>query len=146
MYLYWETRNSCGLTVQAELREATYSESGGTAPGNLIVTSEPTSVGPFKPAGLWAVTVALPRDSEMIGGPCFATLRFLDTCDDRPAVVATPTACQARTTWVNGGEGWIDLSTCDYPGNPSLFATFECQNPTEELPVAWSSIKSRYTE
>jgi hypothetical protein len=145
MYLYWEMRNDCGLTVQAAIREARTEGTGVPVPGQVIAVSELTSVGPFAPAGLWAVTVALPRDCPTVDGPCFATLRFLDTCDDRPAIVATPSTCEAKRTWVSRGEDWIDLVGCDYPGNPSLFATFECQYPDEELPVAWSAIKSQYT-
>jgi hypothetical protein len=146
MYLYWETRNTCSLTVQARLRRAIISDSGAPVPGDVITVSEPTAVGPFEPAGLWAVTVALPRDCPTIDGACFATLSFLDTCDDRPAIVATPTECTATSTWVSRGDGWVDLVSCDYPGNPSLFATFECQYPNEEQPVAWSAIKSRFTD
>jgi hypothetical protein len=145
MYLYWETKNSCALTVQAEIRRAESSVSAEPEPGDLIAMSEPTVVGPFSPAGLWAVTVALPRDCPEVDGACFATLKFLDTCDERPAVVATPSACEESTTWVDRGSGWMDLARCDYPGNPSLHATFECQLPPEEE-VDWSTIKSRFAD
>jgi hypothetical protein len=146
MYLYWEDRNACSFTAKAEIREASAEGSACPVPGRLVVESEPTIVGPFEPAGLWAVTVALPHDSPTVSGPCFATLRFLDTCDELPAIVAGPAACEAMTTWVDGGDGPIDLATRDFPGNPSVFATFECQIPAAAEPVAWSAIKGRYTK
>ncbi|MBN2564131.1 MAG: hypothetical protein JXB46_00310 [Candidatus Eisenbacteria bacterium] len=146
MYLYWEEKNSCRLTVQAEIREAKQVGSAGPVPGGLVTRSKPTIVGPFKPAGLWAVTVALPRDCPTVAGPCFATLQFLDTCEELPAVVAGPAACEAMTTWVDSGDGPVDLAACGFPGNPNVYATFECQIPNAEQPVAWSTIKGRYAE
>jgi hypothetical protein len=146
MYLYWEERNSCQLTVQAEIRRAELGGANEPSPGELITTSAPTVVGPFAPAGLWAVTVALPRDCPTVAGPCFATLRFLDTCDERPAVVAGPAECESTSTWLDSGDGWVDLASCNFPGNPSVYATFECQIQDGNQPAAWSAIKDQYAE
>ncbi len=146
MNLYWENSNTCAMTVQAELREADLSVTGAPVPGRVIATSEPTRVGPFSPAGLWAVTVALPRDSEVVSGPCFASLTFLDKCDDLPALVAAPGACEPLRSWNDRGEGWVDMHALDLPGNLSAYASFECQTSTarEEQTVGWTTIKSMY--
>jgi hypothetical protein len=144
MYLYWEEKNSCALTVQAELHEADPRHPDRSARGPLIVASEIREVGPFKPAGLWAVTLPMPLDAPIVDGPCFATIRFLDTCDELPAVVAAPGACEAGRSWRKRSAGWKDMSGLELPGNLSAFATFECQLRQEEDPVAWSTIKSMY--
>jgi hypothetical protein len=144
MYLYWEEKNNCALTVQAELHEADPQHPERAAQGRLIATSEVKTVGPFSPAGLWAVTLPMPLDAPVVDGPCFATIRFLDTCDELPAVVAAPGACEAQRSWRNRGDGWADMRDLELPGNLSAFATFECQLRQEEEPVAWSTIKSMY--
>ena len=144
MYLYWEEENSCALTIQAEIREADPADPTRSGQGRLIAASEKKTVGPFKPAGLWAVTVAMPLDSPVIDGPCFATIRFLDTCDELPAVVAAPGECEAMVSWNDRGEGWMDLRDLDLPGNLSAYATFECQLAGQDESVAWTTIKSMY--
>jgi hypothetical protein len=141
MYLYWEEENDCALTVQAEIHEA------GDAPGEqgrLVTVSERKTVGPFHPAGLWAVTVAMPLDAPVIEGPCFATLRFLDTCDELPAVVAAPGACDQARAWNDRGDGWTDVYDQELPGNLSAYATFECQVPKAGQEIGWGTIKSMY--
>jgi hypothetical protein len=144
MYLYWETENNCALTVQAEIHEANPGNPGRNTEGRLLAVSEQETVGPFHPAGLWAVTVAMPMDSPRIEGPCFATIRFLDTCDDLPAMVAAPGACDALTAWNDRGDGWKDMYDLELPGNLSAYATFECQLVPDNETVAWSTIKSMY--
>ena len=144
MYLYWEEDNDCALTVQAEIHEANPAGTNRHEQGRLVAVSEQKAVGPFKPAGLWAVTVAMPLDSPRIDGPCYATIRFLDTCDDLPAVVAAPGACEAMRSWNDRGEGWKDMRDLDLPGNLSAYATFECQLVPRDETVAWSTIKSMY--
>lgn len=145
MYLYWEDRNECALTVQAELHEASPGGAGPPDQGRVVAVSEPTRVGPFHPAGLWAVTVAMPHDCPIIDGPVLATLRFLDTCDELPALVAAPGACDARRSWIERGQGWSDLHDRDLPGNLSAYTTFECQGMSPVEPVAWATIKGRYS-
>lgn len=144
MYLYWEEENSCALTVQAEIREADSADATRSSQGRLLAISETKTVGPFRPAGLWAVTVAMPLDSPTIDGPCFASIRFLDTCDELPAVVAAPGECEAMVSWNDRGEGWVDLRDLDLPGNLSAYATFECQLPEQGESVGWATIKSMY--
>jgi len=144
MYLYWEEKNSCALTVQAEIREADPTDPTRSRQGRLLAVSESKTVGPFRPAGLWAVTVAMPLDSPVIEGPCFASIRFLDTCDELPAVVAAPGECEAMVSWNDRGEGWVDLRDLDLPGNLSAYATFECQLPAQDQSVGWATIKSMY--
>jgi hypothetical protein len=144
MYLYWETRNNCALTVQAEIHEANPTATGEHEQGRLVAVSEQKTVGPFRPAGLWAVTVAMPLDAPRVEGPCFATIRFLDTCDELPAMVAAPGACEASRSWKDRGDGWTDMRDLDLPGNLSAYATFECQLVEREEEVAWSTIKSMY--
>jgi hypothetical protein len=144
MYLYWEVSNDCALTVQAEIHEANPSGPGRHEQGRLVAVSEQKTVGPFRPAGLWAVTVAMPPDSPRVNGPCFATLRFLDTCDELPAMVAAPGACEALQSWNDRGEGWTDMRDLDLPGNLSAYASFECQLVPVEERVAWTTIKGMY--
>lgn len=144
MYLYWEEKNDCALTVQAEIHEAVTAGTDRREQGRLLAVSEVKRVGPFKPAGLWAVTVAMPSDSPRIEGPCFATIRFLDTCDELPSVVAAPGACDALRSWNDRGQGWTDMLDLELPGNLSAYATFECQLVEREEEVAWSTIKSMY--
>jgi hypothetical protein len=144
MYLYWEEKNSCALTVRAELHTVDPSDPTNSHAGRLIVASETETVGPFKPAGLWAITVAMPLDAPTIEGPCLASIHFLDTCDDLPSIVAAPGACEAAVCWNDRGEGWVDLNDLDLPGNLSAYASFECQFPEREEPVAWSTIKGMY--
>jgi hypothetical protein len=145
MYLYWETQNDCALTVQAEIYEANATGIGRPEQGRLLAVSEQKNVGPFKPAGLWAVTVAMPDDSPRLEGPCFATIRFLDTCDELPAMVAAPGACEPMRSWNDRGDGWKDMRDLDMPGNLSAYATFECQLVNdEENAASWTTIKSMY--
>jgi hypothetical protein len=144
MYLYWETQNGCALTVQAEIHEANTAGDGRHEQGRLLAVSEQKTVGPFRPAGLWAVTVAMPDDSPRIEGPCFATIRFLDTCDELPAMVAAPGACEPMRSWNDRGQGWTDMRDLDLPGNLSAYATFECQLVARDESVAWTTIKSMY--
>ena len=144
MYLYWEEENNCALTIQAEIREADPTDPARSGQGRLLAASEQKTVGPFKPAGLWAVTVAMPLDSPVIDGPCFASIRFLDTCDELPAIVAAPGACEAMVSWNDRGEGWTDMRDLDLPGNLSAYATFECQLPKADEVVGWATIKSMY--
>ena len=141
MYLYWEEQNDCALSVRAEIHEV---DPAGATQGRLVAVSERKTVGPFRPAGLWAVTVAMPLDSPTITGPCYATLSFLDTCEDLPSVVAAPGACNASRAWNDRGDGWVDVYDQGLPGNLSVFATFECQLTATEEPVAWSTIKTIY--
>ena len=143
MYLYWDMKNDCQLTVQAELWSA---EPGAdpSSPGHLLVASDVKTVGPFTPAGLWAVTVAMPPDSPIIDGPCYASIRFLDTCGDLPAMVAAPGACEHGESWRRRGGEWVDMADLDMPGNLSAYASFECQSGRATEPVAWGTIKSMY--
>ncbi|MEA3409686.1 MAG: hypothetical protein U9Q95_04990, partial [Candidatus Eisenbacteria bacterium] len=69
MYLYWEKENNCALTVQAEIHEVDTTDPTRSTQGRLVAVSEQKMVGPFRPAGLWAVTVAMPVDSPPIHGP-----------------------------------------------------------------------------
>ena len=142
MYLYWEEDNTCGLTVQAEIREAPGPD--GQDQGRLLAASDPTVMGPFRPAGLWAVTVAMPRDSAPVSGRCYATLRFLDTCNELPAIVAAPGACEPGKSWVNRDGAWRDLKELDLPGNLCAFATFECQPVSDVESMEWGTIKGKF--
>lgn len=144
MYLYWEEENNCALTVQAEIHEVDTTDAERGTQGRLVAVSERKTVGPFRPAGLWAVTVAMPLDSPLIEGPCFASIRFLDTCDELPAIVAAPGACEAMQSWSDTGEGWTDMRDLDLPGNLSAYATFECQLSRQDESVGWGTIKSMY--
>ena len=144
MYLYWEEENSCALTVQAEIHEADPTDLTRSGQGRLIAASEKRTVGPFKPAGLWAVTVAMPPDTPAINGSCFASIRFLDTCDELPAVVAAPGECDAMVSWNDRGEGWVDLRELDLPGNLCAYATFECQVVEKDASATWSTIKGMF--
>jgi hypothetical protein len=144
MYLYWEESNSCALTVRAELHRSATIDPHGAGAGDLIASSEPTTVGPFRPAGLWAVTIPLPTDAPTIDGPCYASIEFLDTCDEPPALVAAPGACDGNRSWVDRGDGWVDMRDLELPGNLSAYATFECQRPTEDKPVSWGTVKGMY--
>jgi hypothetical protein len=85
-------------------------------------------------------------DAPAIEGPCFASLRFLDTCGELPAVVAAPGSIERGRSWNDRGNGWIDMADQELPGNLSAFATFECQGRGSEEPLTWSTIKSRYGE
>ncbi len=144
MYLYWEEENSCALTVQAEIHEVDTTDPTNSTAGRLVAISEPKRVGPFRPAGLWAVTVAMPADSPPISGPCFASISFLDTCDELPAIVAAPGACEAMRSWSDTGEGWTDMRDLDLPGNLTAYASFECQRTSEDETVGWGAIKSMF--
>jgi hypothetical protein len=144
MYLYWEEENSCALTVQAEIHEVDTTDPSRSTQGRLVAVSEEKTVGPFRPAGLWAVTVAMPIDSPPINGPCFASIRFLDTCDELPYIVAAPGACEAMQSWSDTGEGWTDMLDLDLPGNLTAYASFECQRTSEDETVGWGTIKSMY--
>lgn len=144
MYLYWEESNSCALTVQAELRAADPNGPDPPRAGRVLVSSDVVTVGPFRPAGLWAVTVALPPDSPVIEGPCFASIRFLDTCDELPDLVAAPGDCEPMRTWNRRGAEWIDMRDLDMPGNLSAFASFECQYADATEPATWTAIKGIY--
>jgi len=146
MYLYWEETNTCAMTVQAEIHESDSNDPAGPRAGRLVATSEVTTVGPFRPAGLWAVTVPLSGNAPVLDGPCFATISFLDTCAELPSMVAAPGACVENRSWKDTGGGWVDMHALDLPGNLSAYATFECQRPGEDQPVAWSTIKSMYGE
>ncbi len=66
MYLFWEDENSCALSVSAEIVRADVSVPDCPTPGQVICASEPVTVGPFSPAGLWAVTVPLPVDAAVV--------------------------------------------------------------------------------
>ncbi len=142
MYLYWEEENSCALTVQAEIHEVDTTDPDRSTQGRLVAVSEQKTVGPFRPAGLWAVTVAMPTDSPPINGPCFASIRFLDTCDELPYIVAAPGACEAMRSWSDTGEGWTDMLDLDLPGNLTAYASFECQRTSEDETMGWGAIKS----
>jgi hypothetical protein len=144
MYLYWEEENDCALTVQAEIHEADPGNPERSARGRLVAASEVKTVGPFRPAGLWAITVPMPHDAPTVTGPCFATIRFLDGCSDLPAMVAAPGECEAMHSWTDRGDGWTDMRDLELPGNLSAYATFECQLTDDADPVAWSTIKSMY--
>jgi len=144
MYLYWEEENSCALTVQAEIHEVDPTDPSGCTQGRLVAVSEQKTVGPFRPAGLWAVTVPMPADSPPINGSCFASIRFLDTCDELPYIVAAPGACEAMRSWSDTGEGWTDMRNLDLPGNLTAYASFECQRADDDEPVGWGAIKSMY--
>jgi len=144
MYLYWEEENSCALTVQAEIHAADPADATRSTEGRLLAISEQKTVGPFRSAGLWAVTVAMPLDAPRIDGPCFATIRFLDTCDELPMVVAAPGACDAMISWRDSGNGWTDMLDLELPGNLSAYATFECQLVEDTEQMTWSTIKGMY--
>jgi len=144
MYLYWEESNTCSFTVQAEIHSSDSANPMGPHSGRLIAASEPTTVGPFRPQGLWAVTVPIPKDAPAIDGPCFASLRFLDTCSELPQMVAAPGSCDPNRSWVDRGAGWEDMHGLELPGNLSAYATFECQGRGAEEEVAWGTIKGMY--
>jgi len=144
MYLYWEEENNCALTVQAEIHEVDTTDPTRSTEGRLVAVSEQKTVGPFRPAGLWAVTIAMPLDSPPINAPCFASIRFLDTCDELPYIVAAPGACEAMRSWSDTGEGWKDMLDLDLPGNLTAYASFECQRTSEDETMGWGAIKSMF--
>jgi hypothetical protein len=144
MYLFWENENTCALSVSAEIVRADVSVPDCPTPGQVICASEPMTVGPFSPAGLWAVTVPLPEGAAPLTTPFFASLRFHSTCEQLPAVVAAKEPCNPCTTWNDWGQGSQDLCTYGFPGNLSLYATLECQGPSAVQQTTWTTIKTMY--
>ncbi|MBM3307741.1 MAG: hypothetical protein FJY74_05395 [Candidatus Eisenbacteria bacterium] len=144
MYLFWENENSCALSVSARILAVDQSQPDCPRPSEVLCASMPTTVGPFSPAGLWAVTVPLPGDAPVITGPFFASLQFHSTCDELPAVVATRASCGPCASWNNWGQGWQELCGFGLPGNLTLYATLECQGPSPVTPATWTTIKSMY--
>jgi hypothetical protein len=144
MYLFWEAENECALSVSAEILSADVSDPGCPRPLQVLCESEPTTVGPFSPAGLWAVTVPLPDDAPILSGPFFASLQFHSTCDELPSVVASQDACSECVSWNDWGNGWQELCGYGFPGNISLYATLQCQGPSPVEATTWTTIKAMY--
>jgi len=144
MYLFWEEENECALSVSAEILSADVSDPACPRPSQVLCESEPTTVGPFSPAGLWAVTVPLPEDAPILSAPFFASLQFHSTCDELPSVVASQDDCSACVSWNDWGTGWQDLCDYGFPGNISLYATLQCQGPSPVEATTWTTIKAMY--
>ncbi len=144
IYLYWEAENTCSLTVSAGIEAVNLSNPDCAVPGSVIVASDPMAVGPFSPAGLWAVTIPLPEDAPIQGEPFFASLTFHDTCDQLPVIVTDEGPCDDCASWNDWGTGPQELCQFGFPGNVSIFATLECQGPSPVEPTTWTTIKSRY--
>jgi hypothetical protein len=143
-YLYWDLQNGCALTVSATIEEAVSDGSGCPRPGRLVAVSEPITVGPFSPAGLWGITVPLPPETPVISGAFFATLTFHDTCDEPPSLVANSGPCLACASWVDRGAGWQQLCGDAFPGNLSVRTALQCQGVSDVEPSTWSTLKGRY--
>jgi len=144
MYLFWEVENSCALSVSAEIVSANTDNPDCPTPEDVVCASTPITVGPFSPAGLWAVTIPLPGDAPFLREPFYASLRFHSTCDELPAVVTDDGPCGPCVAWNDWGQGWQELCGYGFPGNLSLFATLECQGPTPVERATWTTIKTMY--
>lgn len=144
MYLYWATENTCALSMSVDIEEVDVSDPLCPAPGETLCASEPMTVGPFSPPGLWAVTLPLPGECADIDGPFFAGINVLDTCDELPEIVTDAGPCEPCVSWNNWGTGWVDICDHGFPGNLSAYTTLECQGPTAVRLETWSTIKSHY--
>ncbi len=144
IYLYWAEENTCELTLSVDVEEVDLSVPDCPMPGALIVESDPIVVGPFSPAGLWAITIPLPEDCPVLDEPFFASVSFLDACDAMPALVTDDGPCLPCITWNDWGSGWQDLYDYGFPGNLSIYTTLECQGPSPVERMTWTTIKSRF--
>ncbi len=144
MYLYWEQENSCALTVSSAIERIGEGDPECPTPGTLICESAPVTLGPFSPAGLWAITIPLPEHCPTLEEPFFATIRFHDTCDDLPILVTDPGPCDDCHSWNDWGAGWRQLCEHGFPGNLTAYATIKCAGPTPVEGASWGSIKAMY--
>ncbi len=143
MFLYWPSAEQCELTAVGGIREAIPCGES-YMPGPLIVASEPTPVGGYEKAGLWAVTLDMPDNVPILTGPFFATVEFLDACGNLPKVVTDSGPCVVGQSWNDWGSGWQGLCDFSFPGDLSLYATLQCQGPTPVERNTWTTIKAIY--
>ncbi len=144
IYLYWAEENTCQLTLTADIENVDLSNPECPAPGAVVATSDPVVVGPFSPAGLWAVTVPIPIDCPIMDEPFFAAITFEDDCVTLPSLVTDEGPCAPCMNWNDWGTGWEDLCDYGFPGNLSMYTTLECQGPSPVQQATWTHIKSLY--
>ncbi|MFH1502088.1 MAG: hypothetical protein ABIG03_03480 [Candidatus Eisenbacteria bacterium] len=147
VYLYWETENSCALTVHADILSADMSDPSNPEPGPVVAaTSIPMTAGPFSPSGLWAVTVPLPQDTDGFTDPFFASVTFEDACGEPPSLVADPGPCTSSSSWNDWGIGWDELCTYGFPGDLTIYASLECLGSSPVRDATWTTIKTLYRQ
>ncbi len=144
IYLYWDVENTCALSVSASIELIDNTDPECPMPGPTVCQSEPSTVGPFSPAGLWAVTIPLPDTCSSLEDPFFAALHFHDTCASLPVLITDTGPCDACESWNNWGAGWRQLCEYGFPGNLSLHATIECEGGTPVEDASWGTIKGKY--
>ncbi len=144
IYLYWAEENTCQLTLMADIENVDLTNPECPMPGDVVATSDPVVVGPFSPAGLWAVTVPIPIDCPIMDEPFFAAITFADDCEALPALVTDEGPCDPCMNWNDWGTGWEDLCDYGFPGNLSMYTTLECQGPSPVQAATWTHIKSLY--
>ena len=144
IYLYWAEENTCELTMSVDIQEVDWTVPECPMPGALIVASDPVVVGPFSPAGLWAITLPLPEDCPVLDEPFFASVSFLNACAEMPDLVTDEGPCLPCITWNDWGSGWQDLCDFGFPGNLSVYTTLECQGPSPVHGATWTTIKNTY--
>ncbi|MCD4689943.1 hypothetical protein K8S17_00615 [bacterium] len=144
VYLYWAEENNCELTLSADVENIDMSNPDCPQPGTVIVASDPVVVGPFSPAGLWAITIPLPLDCPVLEEPFFASISFDDSCGMMPSLVTDAGPCEPCISWNDWGTGWQDLCDYGFPGNVSMYSTLECQGPSPVQRATWTLIKSKY--
>jgi len=144
MYLFWEQENTCALSVTASVERVERADPDCPRPGATVCVSNPATVGPFSPAGLWAVTIPFPEHVESLTEPFFAAIHFEGGCDELPALVTDGGPCEECSALNNWGDGWH--SPCDhgFPGNVTIYATIECLGSTPVDAISWGTIKANY--
>ncbi len=144
IYLYWAEENTCQLTLSADIESVDLSDPECPRPGAVIAASGPVVVGPFSPAGLWAITIPIPIDCPIIDEPFFASVSFDDNCEVMPSLVTDEGPCEPCLSWNDWGTGHQDLCDFGFPGNLSIYTTLECQGPSPVERATWTLIKSMY--
>lgn len=144
IYLYWAEENTCELTMSVDIESVDFTDPLCPAPGETLCSSAPVTVGPFTPAGLWAVTLPLPGECADIDTTFFAGINFHGLCTVLPDLVTDGGPCEPCVSWNDWGSGWVDLCDYDFPGNLSVYTTLECQGPTAVRTETWGTIKGHY--
>jgi len=142
--LYWNAENTCSLRAKASIQLAVPGEGECQAPGVTVCVSDPITIGPFSPAGLWAISIPLPDACTTLEDPFFTTIEFLDTCEELPVLVTDRGPCDECNSWNDWGLGWRKLCDYGFPGNLSVYTTIECQGSTAVEQASWSTIKGMY--